>query len=240
MRRPAGRRPGLDRVRLGAPDRGADLGHHPAPPGRHRRPRPRAGRRDGRRQPLRLRRRRPPLLRRPHARPPQAGLRGGTARGAAGPDHRRRRPDPGALHQLPGHAGRGRRAPEDAGHARPGPGRPAQARAHPGLRRRRGHQPVRHPQLLAGRRRTRPVTVPGDRRQAAVPPPRRAAAPGPPGAGPGRGLRHRRPAPGRHPPGAGRRAASSAPPPTAVSSPSSTPAWPTPPTAGRSSTPCRP
>ena len=51
-----------------------------------------------------------PLLRRPPARPPPARLRGGAARGAPGPHHRRRRPDPGPVHQLPGHAGRGRGA----------------------------------------------------------------------------------------------------------------------------------
>ena len=85
VRRPPGRGPGLDRVRLGAPDRGADQATIPPRLAEHRRPRPRAGRRDRRRQPLRLRRRRPPLLRRPPARPPQAGLRGGAARGARRP-----------------------------------------------------------------------------------------------------------------------------------------------------------
>ena len=40
--------------------------------------------------------------------PRQPGLRGGDARGAPGPHHRRRRAHPGPLHQLPGHAGRGR------------------------------------------------------------------------------------------------------------------------------------
>ena len=91
------------------------------PPGlaEQRRPRPRRRRRARRRQPLRLRRPRPPLLRRPPARPPPARLRGGAARGAAGAHHRRRRAHPRPVHQLPGHAGRGRRPPADAGHAGP-------------------------------------------------------------------------------------------------------------------------
>ena len=68
-----------------------------------------AHRRARRRQPVRLRGARPPLLRRPPARPPQPALRRAEPRRARGAHRRRRRAHAGAVHQLAGHAGRGRR-----------------------------------------------------------------------------------------------------------------------------------
>ena len=63
-----------------------------------------------RRQPVRLRGARAPLLRRPPARPAPAGPPGRGARRAAGPHRRRRRPHARPVHQPAGDAGGGGRA----------------------------------------------------------------------------------------------------------------------------------
>ena len=71
----------------------------------------------------------------------------------------RRRPDPGPVHLVAGHAGRGRRAAAPALHAGAGPGRAAQAGADRRPSPRTSRLPVRHHGLLAGRRRPRPDAV---------------------------------------------------------------------------------
>ena len=183
---------------------------------------------------------RAPLLRRPPARPAQPRLRRGAHRRARRPDRGGRRPHARAVHELPG-ARRGRRrppAPLRRGPADPHPARPPQGEAARAVHRRRGHQPVRHHGLLAGRRRARaarsawsPSTASRSRA-----PTSRSSRPGASGPAPRPSASSTSPAP---PPSSPRApVASSAPPPTAASSPSSTPASPRPATAGTSSTPC--
>ena len=85
-------------------------------------------RRARRRQPVRLRGPRHPLLRRPPARPPAPRVRAGQPRGAGGAHRRRRRPHAGPVHELAGHERR-RRGPAAApALPPPQPGRPARSR----------------------------------------------------------------------------------------------------------------
>ncbi len=148
------------RPAVGRGDRRADQRHHPAPAGRAARPRRVPGRRARRGQPLRLPPARPAVRGPPPPRPAPARVRAGDPRGAGGPDHRGRRADPGPVHQPAGDRGRGR------GPARPPPLPPARRRGtcpRAGcwrrLRRGRVLLPLRHPRLLAGRRRAGPVAV---------------------------------------------------------------------------------
>ena len=147
-------RPGA-RAAVGQAHGGAHQRHDPPPPPRAARPARRPHRRARRRQPVRLRRAGPPLLRGPPARPPQPGLPRAEPPRAGGAHRRGRRAHAGAVHQLARHAGRGRRPPAEAGLHRPHPERPAQARAAGGLRPRGVELPVRHRRALPGHRRAR-------------------------------------------------------------------------------------
>ena len=132
------------------------------------------------------------------ARPPPARVGAGPPRRARGADQRGRRPHPGPVHQLAGHArrrrGPGRPPPLPA----PVPVRPAQAGADRGV-----HAPSEPTCLFATLGFWQGVDVPGRTLSLVTidripfPRPDEPVLAGPAGAGRGRGLLRRRPAPGR-------------------------------------------